>query len=149
MRACIQRVRQASVLVQGRVVGEIEKGLVVLLGIGHEDGSHEVQQLANKCCGLRIFEDEHGKMNRSLQEINGEMLVVSQFTLYGSCHKGRRPSFVAAAQPEAAEPLYESFVATVESFGIRVATGEFRTNMQVSLVNDGPVTLLIDTSQAF
>ena len=149
MRACIQRVRQASVLVQGRVVGEIEKGLVVLLGIGHEDGSHEVQQLANKCCGLRIFEDEHGKMNRSLQEINGEMLVVSQFTLYGSCHKGRRPSFVAAAQPEAAEPLYESFVATVESFGIRVATGEFRTRMQVSLVNDGPVTLLIDTSQAF
>ena len=149
MRACIQRVRQASVLVQGRVVGEIEKGLVVLLGIGHEDGSHEVQQLANKCCGLRIFEDEHGKMNRSLQEINGGMLVVSQFTLYGSCHKGRRPSFVAAAQPEAAEPLYESFVATVESFGIRVATGEFRTHMQVSLVNDGPVTLLIDTSQAF
>ena len=149
MRACIQRVRQASVLVQGRVVGEIEKGLVGLLGIGHEDGSHEVQQLANKCCGLRIFEDEHGKMNRSLQEINGEMLVVSQFTLYGSCHKGRRPSFVAAAQPEAAEPLYESFVATVESFGIRVATGEFRTHMQVSLVNDGPVTLLIDTSQAF
>ncbi|HAA73140.1 MAG TPA: D-tyrosyl-tRNA(Tyr) deacylase [Planctomycetaceae bacterium] len=149
MRACIQRVRQASVLVQGRVVGEIEKGLVVLLGIGHEDGRHEVQQLANKCCGLRIFEDEHGKMNRSLQEINGEMLVVSQFTLYGSCHKGRRPSFVAAAQPEAAEPLYESFVATVESFGIRVATGEFRTHMQVSLVNDGPVTLLIDTSQAF
>ena len=136
-------------LVQGRVVGEIEKGLVVLLGIGHEDGSHEVQQLANKCCGLRIFEDEHGKMNRSLQEINGEMLVVSQFTLYGSCHKGRRPSFVAAAQPEAAEPLYESFVATVESFGIRVATGEFRTNMQVSLGNDGPVTLLIDPSQAF
>tara|TARA_B100001123_G_scaffold142566_1_gene165730 strand:+ start:2284 stop:2733 length:450 start_codon:yes stop_codon:yes gene_type:complete len=149
MRACIQRVRQASVLVQGRVVGEIEKGLVVLLGIGHEDGRHEVQQLANKCCGLRIFEDEHGKMNRSLQEINGEMLVVSQFTLYGSCHKGRRPSFVAAAQPEAAEPLYESFVAIVESFGIRVATGEFRTHMQVSLVNDGPVTLLIDTSQAF
>ena len=149
MRACIQRVLQASVLVQGRVVGEIEKGLVVLLGIGHEDGSREVQQLANKCCGLRIFEDEHGKMNRSLQEINGDMLVVSQFTLYGSCHRGRRPSFVAAAQPEAAEPLYESFVATVESFGIRVATGEFRTNMQVSLVNDGPVTLLIDTSQTF
>ena len=149
MRACIQRVLQASVLVQSRVVGEIEKGLVVLIGIGHEDGSHEVQQLANKCCGLRIFEDEHGKMNRSLQEINGDMLVVSQFTLYGSCHRGRRPSFVAAAQPEAAEPLYESFVATVESFGIRVATGEFRTNMQVSLVNDGPVTLLIDTSQAF
>ena len=149
MRACIHRVLQASLLVQGRVVGEIEKGLVVLLGIGHEDGSHEVQQLANKCCGLRIFEDEHGKMNRSLQEINGDMLVVSQFTLYGSCHRGRRPSFVAAAQPEAAEPLYESFVATVESFGIRVATGKFRTNMQVSLVNDGPVTLLIDTSQAF
>ena len=149
MRACIQRVLQANVLVQGRVVGEIEKGLVVLLGIGHEDGSYEVQQLANKCCGLRIFEDEHGKMNRSLQEINGDMLVVSQFTLYGSCHRGRRPSFVAAAQPEAAEPLYESFDATVESFGIRVATGEFRTNMQVSLVNDGPVTLLIDTSQAF
>ena len=149
MRACIQRVLQASVLVQGRVVGEIEKGLVVLLGIGHEDGSHEVQQLANKCCGLRIFEDEHGKMNRSLQEINGDMLVVSQFTLYGSCHRGRRPSFVAAAQPEAAEPLYESFVATVESFGIRVATGEFRTNMQVSLVNAGPVPVRIDTSQAF
>ena len=145
MRACIQRVLQASVLVQGRVVGEIEKGLVVLIGIGHEDGSHEVQQLANKCCGLRIFEDEHGKMNRSLQEINGDMLVVSQFTLYGSCHRGRRPSFVAAAQPEAAEPLYESFVATVESFGIRVATGEFRTNMQVSLVNDGPVTITIDS----
>ncbi|MEE3367764.1 MAG: D-aminoacyl-tRNA deacylase [Planctomycetota bacterium] len=149
MRACIQRVLKASVLVQGRVVGEIEQGLVVLLGIGHEDSGHEVQRLANKCCGLRIFEDEHGKMNRSLQEINGDMLVVSQFTLYGNCHRGRRPSFVAAAQPETAKPLYESFVAAVESLGIRVATGEFRAQMQVSLVNDGPVTLLIDTSQTF
>ena len=149
MRACIQRVLEASVVVQGRVVGKIERGLVVLLGIGHADSSHEVQQLANKCCGLRIFEDQHGKMNCSLQEIDGEMLVVSQFTLYGSCHRGRRPSFVAAAQPETAEPLYESFVAAVESLGIHVSTGEFRTHMQLSLVNDGPVTLLIDTSQTF
>ena len=149
MRACIQRVLEANVLVQGRVVGEIGQGLVVLLGIGERDRDNEAHQLASKCCGLRIFEDELGKMNRSLQEIAGEMLVVSQFTLYGDCHRGRRPSFVDAARPSTAEPLYRSFVAKVGSLGIRVATGEFRTHMHLSLTNDGPVTLLLDTEKAF
>ena len=149
MRACIQRVLEANVLVQGRVTGEIGHGLVVLLGIGDRDGSQEAEQLASKCCNLRIFEDELGKMNRSLEEIEGEMLIVSQFTLYGDCHRGRRPSFVDAARPSVAEPLYEAFVTAVESSGIRVATGEFRTHMQLSLTNDGPVTLFLDTEQTF
>ena len=145
MRACIQRVSEAQVTVEGEVTGQIGRGLVVLLGVGHDDGDAELDWLAEKVIGLRIFEDETGKMNRSLVEVGGVMLVVSQFTLYGDCRKGRRPSFTSAAPPEVAERMYESFVSKVRAAGIEVATGRFREHMLVSLVNDGPVTLWIDT----
>lgn len=145
MRACIQRVVEAQVTVAGKVVGQIGRGLVVLLGVGVDDGDAEVKKLAEKIVGLRVFEDQEGKMNRSLVEVGGAMLVVSQFTLYGDCRRGRRPSFTAAAQPELAERLYEAFVASVREFGIEVATGRFREHMLVSLVNDGPVTVWLDT----
>jgi D-tyrosyl-tRNA(Tyr) deacylase len=117
----------------------------VLLGVGHEDGAAEVEWLADKVIGLRVFEDDAGKMNRSIAEAGGAMLVVSQFTLYGDCRRGRRPSFTEAAPPELAKRLYEAFVARVRAAGIKVATGKFREHMQVSLTNDGPVTLWIDT----
>lgn len=146
MRACIQRVCEARVTVDDEITGQIEHGLVVLLGVGEADGEAEVNWLANKIVDLRIFEDAAGKMNRSLTEAGGAMLVVSQFTLYGDCRKGRRPSFISAAPPELAERLYEAFVECVRAAGIRVATGRFREHMLVSLVNDGPVTLWIDTA---
>jgi D-tyrosyl-tRNA(Tyr) deacylase len=146
MRACIQRISEARVAVDGEVVGQIGRGLVVLLGVGTEDGDAEVDWLAEKLVGLRIFEDDEGKMNRSIAEMGGAMLVVSQFTLYGDARKGRRPSFTGAAPPEQAERLYQAFVARVRSRGIEVATGRFREHMLVSLVNDGPVTLWIDTA---
>jgi D-tyrosyl-tRNA(Tyr) deacylase len=130
-------------------VGEIGSGLLVLLGVTHDDTHSDVQYMAEKTVGLRIFEDDDGKMNRSLLDNCGEMLVVSQFTLLGDCRKGRRPSFVAAAEPQLAEQLYEQFVAEVESRGIRVATGTFRAHMDVMLINDGPVTLLLDSRKAF
>ena len=148
MRACIQRVSQAEVAVDGEVIGRIGRGLVVLLGVAHEDGQGQVDWLADKIVGLRIFEDEAGKMNRSLAEVGGAMLVVSQFTLYGDSRKGRRPSFTDAAPPELAEQLYEAFVESVRAQGIEVTTGRFRAHMRVSLVNDGPVTLWIDTATA-
>jgi D-tyrosyl-tRNA(Tyr) deacylase len=147
MRACIQRVIEGRVTVDGEVVGEIARGLVVLLGVGHGDGDAEVAWLAEKIIGLRIFEDDAGKMNRSLNEIRGAMLVVSQFTLYGDCRKGRRPSFTAAAPPQLAEKLYNDFVDRVRAAGIEVAAGRFREHMRVSLVNDGPVTVWIDTAE--
>jgi D-aminoacyl-tRNA deacylase len=147
VRACVQRVSEARVCVGGNVVGQIKAGLVVLLGVGHEDADAEVEWLADKVTGLRVFEDDAGKMNRSLAEAGGSMLVVSQFTLYGDCRRGRRPSFTAAAPPELAERLYEAFVAHVRASGIEVATGKFREHMQVSLTNDGPVTLWIDTTE--
>jgi D-tyrosyl-tRNA(Tyr) deacylase len=147
MRACIQRVTQAQVTVDHTVVGRIGKGLVVLLGVAGGDGEEEVSWLAEKIVGLRIFEDDQGKMNLSLAEVGGAMLVVSQFTLYGDCRRGRRPSFTEAAPPELAERLYEAFVARVRAAGIDVATGRFREHMFVSLVNDGPVTLWIDTAE--
>jgi D-aminoacyl-tRNA deacylase len=147
LRACIQRVSEAQVTVEGDVTGRIERGLVVLLGVGHNDGATEVNWLAEKIIGLRIFEDEAGKMNRSLAEVGGAMLVVSQFTLYGDCRRGRRPSFTDAAPPELAEQLYGDFVARVREADIEVATGKFREHMFVSLVNDGPVTLWIDTAE--
>jgi D-aminoacyl-tRNA deacylase len=147
MRACIQRVCDAHVTVDGQEAGRIGRGLVVLLGVGHDDGDAEVAWLADKIIGLRIFEDEAGKMNRSLAEVGGAMLIVSQFTLYGDCRRGRRPSFTDAAPPELAERLYEAFVAAVRKTGIEVATGRFREHMRVSLVNDGPVTLWIDTAE--
>lgn len=145
MRAVVQRVSQASVTVAGQITGQIERGLLVLLGVGQGDGEREVDWMAEKLVGLRIFEDQAGKMNRSLADIGGSMLVVSQFTLYGDCKKGRRPSFIDAAPPELAEQLYESFVAAVRSRGIDVATGRFREHMHVALVNDGPVTIWVES----
>lgn len=146
MRACIQRVSEARVTVEGEVTGQIGAGLVVLLGVGQGDDEAEVKWLAEKVVGLRIFEDEAGKMNRSLSEAGGAMLVISQFTLYGDCLHGRRPSFTEAAAPNLAERLYEAFVTRVRLLGVEVATGRFREHMDVALVNDGPVTLWIDTA---
>ena len=145
MRACIQRVHEASVTVGDDVTGRIGCGMVVLLGVGQQDGEDQVRWLADKVVGLRIFSDEEGKMNRSLVDVGGAMLVVSQFTLWGDCRKGRRPSFVAAAAPEKAEMLYEAFIAHVRGQGVEVATGRFAAQMDVALINDGPVTIWIDT----
>ena len=145
MKAVVQRVTQSDVKVDGRQIGAIDNGLLVLLGVGHDDTEKQVQWLAEKIINLRIFEDQDGKMNRSLQDIGGSMLVVSQFTLMGDCRKGRRPSFVAAAPPDLAEMLYERFVRQVKQMGIDVATGKFGAMMQVSLVNNGPVTLILNT----
>lgn len=145
MRAVIQRVKESSVSVNNRIVGKIGKGLLVLLGIAGDDGVNEAEYLAEKIIHLRIFEDENGKMNRSLLETGGEMLVVSQFTLLGDCKKGRRPSFVNAAGPEKANELYEYFVKQVGNKGISVETGQFRAMMDVSLINDGPVTLIVES----
>lgn len=145
MKAVIQRVSSASVTVEEEIVGQIDGGMLVLLGVGHDDGPEQVRWLADKLVGLRIFEDSDGKMNRSLQDTSGGMLVVSQFTLWGDCRRGRRPSFVNAAPPELAEQLYEAFVAAVQTHGVTVATGRFRTHMEVALVNDGPVTLTVET----
>ncbi len=149
MRACVQRVRRAVVRVGDEVVGEIEKGLFVLLGVGHEDTAADVAQLAKKIAHLRVFNDADGKMNLGLLDIGGSVLVVSQFTLMGDCRKGRRPSFVAAADPPRAEELYEQCVAAIAGFGVPVATGIFQANMQIELVNDGPVTLLLDSQKLF
>jgi D-tyrosyl-tRNA(Tyr) deacylase len=149
MRACVQRVSRAEVIVDGQVIGRIGVGLLVLLGVGVDDTEVETAQFAHKIIELRIFPDDEGKMNRSLAEAKGAMLVVSQFTLYGDCRKGRRPSFIDAAPPERGEQLYEIFVAEVRHKGVEVATGRFRAHMDVSLVNDGPVTLLLDSKKLF
>jgi D-aminoacyl-tRNA deacylase len=148
LRACVQRVSEGRVTVEGETIGQIGCGLVVLLGVGNNDGSAEVNWLAEKIVGLRVFEDDAGKMNRSLVEVGGEMLVVSQFTLYGDARRGRRPSFTDAAPPELAEKLYLEFAAKVRGAGVVVATGKFREHMLVSLVNDGPVTIWIDTAES-
>lgn len=145
MKACVQRVSRASVTVDGVVVGNVGRGLLVLLGVGHGDTEQDAVYLAKKLVGLRIFEDEQGKMNRSLDEVGGEMLVVSQFTLWGDCRKGRRPSFVDAAPPALAEQLYVYFCKVVESMGVTVARGQFRAHMHVALINDGPVTLNVES----
>lgn len=145
MRAVVQRVSFARVEVEGAVVGEIGRGLLVLLGVTHADTAAQADWLAEKIVSLRVFPDDAGKMNLGLEEIGGELLVVSQFTLHGDCQKGRRPSFVAAARPEQAEPLYRHFCDAARLLGIRVATGEFGASMKVSLCNDGPVTLLLDS----
>jgi len=149
MRACVQRVIRADVKVDDEVCGEIGSGLLVLLGVAAADTSDDARQLADKVVGLRIFDDAEGKMNLALADVGGAMLVVSQFTLLGDCRKGRRPSFVAAAPPELAENLYQAFVDAVTSQGIEVATGRFRQHMQVSLTNDGPVTMLLDSRKLF
>src|SRR5690606_29567072 len=146
MKACIQRVSEARVVVEGQTVGEIGAGLVVLLGVARDDTPREAEWLAEKTVELRIFEDEAGKMNRSLRDIGGSVLAISQFTLLGDTRKGRRPSFVQAAPPELAEPLYEAYIAAVRARGVTVATGIFRAHMAVTLTNDGPVTLLLEVS---
>ena len=145
MRACVQRVSRARVTVAGEVCGRIGTGMLVLLGVGVDDTEADARQLADKLSGLRIFEDDEGKMNLALADVGGAMLVVSQFTLLGDCRKGRRPSFVAAARPELAEKLYGVFVDAVGRHGIEVATGRFRRHMEVELVNDGPVTLVVES----
>ena len=149
MRAVVQRVASASVKVEDEVVGQIERGFLVLLGVGTGDSDADAVTLAEKVAGLRVFEDDDRKMNLALNDVDGQMLVVSQFTLFGDCRKGRRPSFVGAARPEKAERLYESFVAEVRGRGIHVETGRFQTHMDVRLVNDGPVTLLLDSRKTF
>jgi len=147
MRACVQRVTRAKVEVEKQVVGEIALGLVVLLGVGENDSLEDVKYLANKISHLRIFPDDEGKMNRSLIDVHGEVLAISQFTLYADTRKGRRPSFVRAAKPDLGQELYESFVAALRESGISVATGIFQTDMQIELVNDGPVTIMMDSQK--
>jgi len=149
MRAVVQRVSRAKVTVAGEVTGEISLGLMVLLGVADDDEQKDAGYLAEKLVGLRIFPDGEGKMNCSLAEAGGAMLVVSQFTLFGDCRKGRRPSFIKAARPEQAIALYKAFVAEVRGRGITVATGRFQEHMDVELVNDGPVTLLVDSRKEF
>jgi len=149
MRAVVQRVSSASVTVEGEVVGQIDRGFLVLLGVAEDDTQNDVVYLAQKVVGLRVFEDAEGKMNRALADVGGSMLVVSQFTLLGDCRKGRRPSFIAAARPEPADALYRSFCAEVEGQGIPVQTGRFQKHMDVALVNDGPITLLLDSRKTF
>jgi D-aminoacyl-tRNA deacylase len=148
MLACIQRVRRATVTVAGEICGRIDQGMLVLLGVAIDDTEADARWLAKKIAGLRIFEDDQQKMNLSLADIAGSMLVVSQFTLLGDCRHGRRPDFTAAAPPELAERLYEFFCAAVAEQGIPVATGRFRQDMQVELVNDGPVTLVVEGGRA-
>ena len=149
MRAVVQRVTEARVEVAGKAVGEIGAGLLVLLGVGRDDTRDDADYLADKTVNLRIFGDDEGKMNRSLSESGGAILVVSQFTLYGDVRRGRRPSYSEAAEPEKANQLYEYFVERVRSFGVKVETGIFQAMMKVSLTNDGPVTILLDSRKAF
>ena len=147
MRAVIQRVSRASVAVNGETAGGIDHGLLVFLGVWQMDTPEDAIQLARKTAHLRIFDDADGKLNRSVLEVRGQMLVISQFTLYGDCRKGRRPSFVEAARPEMAKPLYEAFVAEARRQGVPVETGAFQTLMDVALINRGPVTIILDSQQ--
>jgi len=147
MRAVLTRVKSASVSIAGETVGKIGKGFLILLGVGPEDNEEKCRYLAQKALGLRIFEDENGKMNRGLEEVGGEVLVVSQFTLYGNCRKGRRPSFTEAADPELGNRLYEYFLSVCAELGHKPQHGQFGADMQVASVNDGPVTLILDTDQ--
>lgn len=149
MRAVIQRVSSASVKVSSDITGQIGPGLLVFLGVHRDDGDQEIRWMSDKIKNLRIFEDDEGKMNRSLIDTGGAMLVVSQFTLYGDCRKGRRPGYSAAASPEHANALYEQFIKHVAESGIETASGKFQAHMDVSLVNDGPVTLLLDSNKTF
>lgn len=149
MRAVVQRVAKASVAVDGQTVGEIGPGLLVLLGISRNDASADADYLAEKIAGLRIFEDAAGKMNLNVADVGGSVLAVSQFTLYGDVRRGKRPSFDEAARPESARELYEHFVAEIRRRGLRCETGQFQAMMAVSLINQGPVTLLLDSSRLF
>ncbi len=147
MRAVVQRSLASRVRVEGRVVGEISRGLVVFLGVSRQDSAADLKYIADKIMKLRIFEDEAGKMNIDIREAGGEVLLVSQFTLYGDCRKGRRPSFIEAAGPEEAEKYYKDFAAYLEDAGLTVATGRFGAHMQVEITNDGPVTLFLDSNK--
>ena len=147
MRAILTRVSSASVTIDGAVVGQIGKGFLILLGVGPEDTEKECRALAEKCLALRIFEDENGKMNLGLESVGGQVLVVSQFTLYGNCRKGRRPSFVGAAGPELGERMYERFLELCAEMGYPPQHGRFGADMKVASVNDGPVTLILDTNE--
>jgi D-tyrosyl-tRNA(Tyr) deacylase len=149
MRAVIQRVKSASVTVEGEVISEIRKGLLVFLGVAQEDTPADVNYMASKITNLRIFEDDQGRMNLSILDIDGEALVVSQFTLYGDCRKGRRPSFIHAARPEKADPLYQAFMDEISRLGVPVKAGIFQAMMDVELINDGPVTMMLDSNKLF
>ena len=149
MRAVVQRVSRASVTVEGRIIGEIAAGIMILLGVGREDTSAIASSMAEKVANLRIFEDDQGKMNRSLLDVKGSALVVSQFTLFGDARGQRRPSFISAAPPEKAKALYEEFTQAMQGLGVSVATGIFQTMMSVELVNEGPVTILLDSEKTF
>lgn len=149
MRAVVQRTLSSQVTSEGELVGKAGFGLTVLLGVGREDTEKDAQYMAEKIANLRIFEDEAGKMNRSLLDVGGDMLVISQFTLYGDVRRGRRPGFEQAAAPELAEALYEKFVTCCRSYGIAIGTGRFRTEMVVTLANHGPVTILLDSKKEF
>lgn len=145
MRVVLQRVSRASIEVEGKIIGKIDNGLLLLLGIHVDDSIKELEWMAKKIVGLRIFEDEDGKMNNSLNDVGGSLLIVSQFTLYGDCEKGRRPGFIDAARPEKAIPLYEEFIDRCKKSGVHVESGEFGADMKVDLLNEGPVTLVIDS----
>ena len=147
MRVVLQRVKYAQVKVNDACIGKIEKGFMLLVGITQDDTLETIQKVAKKCAGLRIFEDEEGKMNLSLEDVQGDILSISQFTLYADCKKGRRPSFVKAAKGEQANALYESFNEELRNYGIHVETGEFGADMKVELLNDGPVTILLDSDE--
>jgi D-tyrosyl-tRNA(Tyr) deacylase len=149
MRAVVQRVTRASVRVDREIVGEIGNGLVVLLGVARDDNEKDADYLVSKICALRVFDDPEGRMNLSVADVGGSLLVVSQFTLYGDVRRGSRPSWIEAATPEVAEPLYEMFVARARACVSEVATGRFRSMMQVELINDGPVTIMLDSRKAF
>lgn len=149
MRSVVQRVKRASVTVNGQTVGQINTGLLVLLAVGQGDSSNDLTWMVEKLVGLRIFEDEEGKMNRSILDMGGEFLVVSQFTLYGDCRKGKRPSFSSAAPPEQAKEMFEKSVEGIRSYGLKVETGIFQAEMDVELINDGPVTILLDSEKKF
>ena len=147
MRAVLTRVKSASVEIDGTIVGQIGQGFLILLGVGPEDTEEKCRYLCEKALGLRVFEDENGKMNRSLEDVGGQVLVVSQFTLYGNCRKGRRPSFTDAADPELGNRLYEKFLSVCEELGYPPQHGQFGADMKVASINDGPVTLILDTDQ--
>ena len=147
MRAVLTKVKHASVTIDGELKGKIGRGFLILLGVAPDDTEEKCRKMADKLCSLRIFDDENDKINLSLDDVGGELLIVSQFTLYGNCRKGRRPDFLAAARPEVAIPLYEKFVALCREKGFNTETGEFGADMLVQSVNDGPLTLIVDTDQ--
>lgn len=149
MRAVVQRVKRAEVTVDDAVIGSIGHGIMLLLGVEEDDGEKDLEYMCDKVPNLRIFEDENGKMNKSLTDVGGKLLVVSQFTLLGDARKGRRPSFIQAAAPEKAIPMYEKFISNMKGLNIDTQTGEFGADMQVALVNDGPVTILLDSKKTF